>query len=163
MRGVNKAVILGTLGADPETRYLPSGSAITNIRLATNEEWKDKQTGEKKERVDWHSVVFFGRLAEIAAEYLRKGKQVYIEGQLRTEEYEKDGIKRYATKIYARDMQMLGGAGGDGQRSEGGQQRSSTRQQSAPTREELPSGGIPMSGDQFEDDDIPFDQGERAA
>jgi single-strand DNA-binding protein len=155
MRGVNKVIIVGTLGADPETRYTASGTAITNARLATNEEWKDKQTGERQSRTDWHSVVFFGRLAEIAAEYLRKGKQVYIEGQLRTEEYEKDGIKRYATKIYVREMQMLGGAGGDGQRSEGGQQRSGTRQQSAPAREELPPGGIPMSGDNFEDD-IPY-------
>lgn len=158
MRGVNRVTLIGTLGADPETKYTTSGSAITNIRLATNESWTDKQTGEKKERADWHSVVFFGRLAEIAAEYLRKGKQAYIEGQLRTEEYEKDGIKRYATKIYAREMQMLGGSGGEGQRSEGSQQRSSSRQQSAQPRDELPPGGIPMSGDDFEEDSIPFDQ-----
>lgn len=156
MRGINKVIIVGTLGADPETRYTASGSAITSMRLATNESWTDKQTGQKQERTDWHSVVFFGRLAEIAAEYLRKGKQVYIEGQLRTEEYtDKEGVKRWATKIYARDMQMLGGAS-DGQRSEGGQQRSSSRQQSAPPREELPSGGIPMGGDDFDDSDIPF-------
>ena len=158
MRGVNRVIIVGTLGADPETRYTASGSAITSIRLATNEEWKDKQTGERQSRTDWHSVVFFGRLAEIAAEYLRKGKQVYIEGQLRTEEYtDKEGVKRWATKIYAREMQMLGGAGGDGQRSEGGQQRSSQRQQSAPPRDDVPPGGIHMSGDQFEDDEIPFE------
>lgn len=157
MRGINKVIIVGTLGADPETRYTASGSAITSMRLATNESWTDKQTGQKQERTDWHSVVFFGRLAEIAAEYLRKGKQVYIEGQLRTEEYtDKEGVKRWATKIYARDMQMLGG-GGDGQRSDGGQQRSSQRQQSAPPRDGLPPGGIPMSGDKFEEDDIPFE------
>ena len=156
-RGINKVIIVGTLGADPETRYTASGSAITSIRLATNESWTDKQTGQKQERTDWHSVVFFGRLAEIAAEYLRKGKQVYIEGQLRTEEYtDKEGVKRWATKIYAREMQMLGGAGSDGQRSEGGQQRSSTRQKSAPPRDDVPPGGIPMSGEQFEEDDIPF-------
>lgn len=155
-RGVNKVIIVGTLGADPETKYTAAGSQITSIRLATNESWKDKNTGQKQERTDWHSVVFFGRMAEIAAEYLKKGKQVYIEGQLRTEEYEKDGIKRYATKIYAREMQMLGGAGGAGQRSEGGQQRSSQRQQSAPPRDEVPTGGIPMSGDDFDDSDIPF-------
>lgn len=154
MRGVNRVTLIGTLGADPETRYTASGSAITSMRLATNEEWKDKQTGERQSRTDWHSVVMFGRLAEIAAEYLRKGKQVYIEGQLRTEEYtDKEGVKRWATKIYAREMQMLGG--GDGQRSEGGQQRSSQRQQSAQPRDDVPPGGIPMSGDDF-GDDIPY-------
>jgi len=156
MRGVNRVILIGTLGADPETTYTASGSAITSIRVATNESWTDKQTGEKKERAEWHRVKFFNRLAEIAAEYLRKGKQVYIDGQLRTNKYtDKDGIERYSTEVLAREMQMLGGAGSDGQRSEGGQQRSQ-RQQPAPARDDLPPGGIPMGGDQFDDDDIPF-------
>lgn len=109
MKGVNKTIIVGTLGADPETRYTPSGTAIASIRVATNESWKDKQTGEQKERTEWHRIEFFGRLAEIAGEYLKKGSQVYIEGKLRTDEYEKDGVKRYSTKIIADQMQMLGG------------------------------------------------------
>ena len=109
MKGINKVIIVGSLGADPETRYTPSGTTITSIRLATNEEWKDKQTGEKQSRTEWHRVEFFGRLAEIAGEYLKKGRQVYIEGKLRTDEYEKDGVKRYSTKIIADEMQMLGG------------------------------------------------------
>lgn len=155
MRGVNRVILIGTLGADPETTYTASGSAITSIRVATNESWTDKQTGEKKERAEWHRVKFFNRLAEIAAEYLRKGKHVYIDGQLRTNKYtDKDGIERYSTEVLAREMQMLGGA--DGQRSEGGQQRSSQRQQSAPPRDDVPPGGIPMSGDDFDDSDIPF-------
>ena len=112
MKGVNKTIIVGTLGADPETRYTPSATVITSIRVATNESWKDKQTGEQKERTEWHRVEFFGRLAEIAGEYLKKGSQVYIEGKLRTDEYEKDGVKRYSTKIIANEMQMLGGKDG---------------------------------------------------
>jgi single-strand DNA-binding protein len=159
-RGINKVIIVGSIGADPEVRYTTSGSAITTMSIATNEEWKDKNTGERQSRTEWHRVKMFNRLAEIAAEYLKKGKQVYIEGSLRTDKYtDKDGIERYSTGIIAHEMQMLGGAGGDGQRSEEPrQQRSSSRQQSAP-RDELPPGGIPMSGDQdrFEDDDsIPF-------
>jgi single-strand DNA-binding protein len=112
-RGVNKVIIVGTLGKDPETRYMPSGSAVTNLRLATNEQWKDKQTGEQQERTEWHAVAMFGRLAEIAAEYLRKGSQVYIEGKLRTRKWQdKEGKDRYTTEIVADEMQMLGGKGG---------------------------------------------------
>ena len=112
-RGVNKVIIVGTLGKDPETRYMPSGSAVTNLRLATNEQWKDKQTGEQQERTEWHSIAMFGRLAEIAAEYLRKGSQVYIEGKLRTRKWQdKEGKDRYSTEIVADEMQMLGGKGG---------------------------------------------------
>lgn len=155
-RGINKVIIVGTLGADPETRYTAAGSAITSMRLATNESWTDKQTGQKQERTEWHRIKMFGRLAEIAAEYLKKGKQVYIEGSLRTDKYtDKDGIERYSTDVIANELQMLGGAG-DSQRSEGGQQRSSQRQQSAPPRDDVPPGGIPMSGDDFDDSDIPF-------
>lgn len=109
MNGINKAIIVGTLGADPESRYTPNGTAITSFRVATNEEWKDKQTGEKKSRAEWHRIEAFGKLAEIIGEYLKKGSRVYIEGKLRTDEYEKDGVKRYLTKVIADQMQMLGG------------------------------------------------------
>ncbi len=110
MRGVNKVIVVGNLGQDPDTKYLPSGSAVTNISVATSESWKDKQTGEKKERTEWHRVAAFGRLAEIMAEYLRKGSQVYIEGKLRTRKWQdKNGNDRYTTEIIADQMQMLGG------------------------------------------------------
>ena len=112
MRGVNKCIIVGNLGQDPETRYMPSGDAVTNISIATSESWKDKQTGEQKTRTEWHRVIFFRRLAEIAAEYLRKGSQVYIEGKLRTNKWQdKNGNDRYTTEIVAHEMQMLGGRG----------------------------------------------------
>ena len=112
-RGINKVIIVGNLGQDPETRYMPSGSAVTNFTVATNESWKDKQTGEQKDRTEWHRVAMFNRLAEIAAEYLRKGSQVYIEGKLRTRKWQdKQGNDRYTTEIVANEMQMLGGRGG---------------------------------------------------
>jgi single-strand DNA-binding protein len=112
-RGINKVIIVGNLGADPETRYTGSGTAITSLRLATSEAWTDKQSGEKQERTEWHRVKLFGKLAEIAGEYLKKGRQVYIEGSLRTDKYtDKDGIERYSTDIIANEMQMLGGQGG---------------------------------------------------
>ena len=112
-RGINKVIIVGNLGQDPETRYMPSGSAVTNFTVATNESWKDKQTGEQKDRTEWHRVAMFNRLAEIAAEYLRKGSQVYIEGKLRTRKWQgQDGQDRYTTEIIADEMQMLGGRGG---------------------------------------------------
>lgn len=118
-RGVNKVILVGNLGADPETRFLPSGGSVTNVRLATSESWKDKQTGQPQERTEWHRVVFFNRLAEIAGEYLRKGSKVYIEGALRTRKWQaQDGSDRYSTEIVANEMQMLdtrgGGAGGMG-------------------------------------------------
>lgn len=110
MRGVNKVIVVGNMGQDPETRYMPSGAAVTNISVATSESWKDKQTGEQKERTEWHRVVMFNRLAEIAAEYLHKGSQVYIEGKLRTRKWQdKSGNDRYSTEIVADQMQMLGG------------------------------------------------------
>lgn len=109
-RGVNKVILVGHLGDDPEVKYMPSGSAVANISIATTEAWKDKNTGEKQEKTDWHRIVFFGRLAEIAGEYLRKGSQVYIEGKLQTRKWQaKDGSDRYTTEIVASDMQMLGG------------------------------------------------------
>lgn len=120
-RGINKVIIVGNLGQDPETRYMPSGSAVTNFTVATNESWKDKQTGEQRDRTEWHRVAMFNRLAEIAAEYLRKGSQVYIEGKLRTRKWQgQDGNDRYTTEIIADEMQMLGGRGGGGGGSLGG-------------------------------------------
>ncbi len=148
-RGVNKVIIVGNLGQDPETRYMPSGAAVTNFTVATNESWKDKQTGEQKERTEWHRVAMFNRLAEIAAEYLRKGSQVYIEGKLRTRKWQgQDGQDRYTTEIIADEMQMLGGRGGGGGSYGGGPSQSGggSRGGSAPT---------PPSDGEF-DDDIPF-------
>jgi single-strand DNA-binding protein len=114
-RGINKVILVGNLGADPDTRYMPSGKAVTNIRIATSESWKDKQTGDQQERTEWHSIVLYDKLGEIAAEYLRKGSQVYIEGSLRTRKWQdKEGKDRYTTEIIGRDMQMLGGRGGAG-------------------------------------------------
>ncbi len=110
MASLNKVIIIGNLGRDPETRYAPSGDCICNITVATTETWKDKQTGEKKEATEWHRIAFFGKLGEIAGQYLKKGSQVYIEGSLRTREYtDKDGVKKYATDIKASEMKMLGG------------------------------------------------------
>jgi len=114
-RGVNKVILIGHLGADPESRAMPSGMTVANLRLATTENWKDKQSGEQQERTEWHSVALFGRLGEIAAEYLRKGSQVYIEGRLRTRKWQdKEGRDRYTTEIVGSEMQMLGGRGGAG-------------------------------------------------
>jgi single-strand DNA-binding protein len=122
-RGINKVIIVGNLGADPETRYTGSGTAITSLRIATSEAWTDKASGEKQERTEWHRVKLFGKLAEIAGEYLKKGRQVYIEGSLRTDKYtDKDGVERYSTDIIGNEMQMLGGnAGGEGGGFAGGQ------------------------------------------
>ncbi len=120
-RGINKVILVGNLGDDPETRYSPSGTAVTKLRVATNETWKDKQTGEQKDRTEWHRVTMFGRLGEIGAEYLRKGSQVYIEGSLRTSKWQgQDGQDRYTTEIIASEMQMLGGRGGGGGNFGGG-------------------------------------------
>ncbi len=115
-RGVNKVILIGNLGKDPEVRYMPSGAAAASVTIATSESWKDKQTGEKKERTEWHNVEFFNRLAEIAAEYLKKGSKVYIEGSLRTDKYQDKttGADRYITKIVASEMQILDSRGGDG-------------------------------------------------
>ena len=146
-RGINKVIIVGNLGGDPETRYMPSGSAVTNLTVATNESWKDKQTGEQKDRTEWHKVAMFNRLAEIAAEYLRKGSQVYIEGKLRTRKWQdKNGQDRWTTEIIADEMQMLGGRGGSG----GGSAPMSSGEDSGP-----PS-TPPQAGPDDFDDDIPF-------
>ena len=156
-RGVNKVIVVGNLGNDPETRYMPSGSAVTNMTVATNESWKDKQTGEQKERTEWHKVAMFGRLAEIAAEYLRKGSQVYIEGKLRTRKWQgQDGQDRYTTEIIADEMQMLGGRGGAGGGSFGG---GGGGQQGGGQQGGGQQGGgsaPPQPGPDDFDDDIPF-------
>ena len=154
-RGVNKVILVGNLGADPETRSMPSGMTVTNIRIATSESWKDKASGAQQERTEWHNVAFFGRLGEIAAEYLRKGSQVYVEGKLRTRKWQdKTGNDRYTTEIIADNMQMLGargGMGGGGERAAGG---------AAPPRDDYdqtpaPAGGGGGGKEDF-DDDIPF-------
>ena len=162
-RGVNKVILIGNVGGDPETRYLPNGNAVTNITLATTDSWKDKQTGQQQDRTEWHRVVFFGKLAEIAGEYLRKGSQCYVEGRLQTREWEKDGVKRYTTEIVV-DMngtlQLLGGRGGN---NEGGgdyaprqQQSRPAPQQAAPRPAPQPAAQQPAQDFDSFDDDIPF-------
>jgi single-strand DNA-binding protein len=162
MASVNKVIIVGNLGKDPETRYMPSGDAMTNITVATTDTWKDKQ-GEKQERTEWHRVVFFGKLAEIAGEYLKKGRAVYVEGALRTRKWQgQDGQDRYTTEIVASEMQMLGGRGGAGGDS-GGDSGSWSGGDDAPrTSSRKPAAGgtaasaaAPGSFDDL-DDDIPF-------
>ncbi len=151
-RGINKVILIGNCGQDPDTRYMPSGGAVTNITLATSESWKDKQTGQQQERTEWHRIVFFNRLGEIAGEYLRKGSKVYIEGSLRTRQWEKDGVKRYTTEIVANEMQMLDSRDG------GASPSRAPVQESAPSSQ--PQGSTEPAGsasgfDDF-DDDIPF-------
>lgn len=164
-RGVNKVIVVGTLGNDPEVKYSASGSAIANLSVATSEQWKDKQTGEKKEQTEWHRIVIFGKLAEVAGEYLRKGSQVYIEGQLRTRKWtDSNGVDKYTTEIVIPQiggvMQMLGGKRDDsghqpcqqsGQQTQGGW---GTNQQQQQTKQQSPQGGNepPMDFD----DSIPF-------
>ena len=146
-RGINKVILIGHLGADPETRYMPSGGAVTNLRLATSESWKDKQSGAQQERTEWHRVAIFGRLAEIAAEYLRKGSHVYIEGRLRTRKWQDNqGNERYTTEIVANEMQMLGGRSGVGEPPAMERAGEDTSRQPAATA---------APADDF-DDDIPF-------
>jgi single-strand DNA-binding protein len=157
-RGVNKVILVGNLGADPDTRYMPSGKAVTNIRLATSESWKDRQTGDMQERTEWHSIVMYDKLGEIAAEYLRKGSQVYIEGKIRTRKWQdKEGKDRYTTEIIADQMQMLGSrGGGGGAPSEPREPRSSSRPAPAEDRAAAPvDEGGGAGGGEF-DDDIPF-------
>jgi len=180
MASVNKVILVGNLGADPEVRYLPSGDAVANIRLATTDRYKDKASGEMKEATEWHRVSFFGRLAEIVSEYLKKGSSVYIEGRIRTRKWQaQDGTDRYSTEIVAEQMQMLGGRGGSGQREQpdddgGFEQQGGSRSQARPSGSRQPpartanqpapasqgsyaGGGAPRGGGFDEmDDDIPF-------
>ena len=172
MASVNKVIIVGNLGADPEVRYTGGGTPVCSLSVATSEQWTDKQSGERQERTEWHRVKLFGKLAEIAGEYLKKGRQVYIEGSLRTDKYtDKNGVERYSTDIVASDMQMLGGMGGEGgsgggggyrERPQGGgqrqggnygnQSRGGNDYGSAP-RQSAPE---PAQSSGFDDDDIPF-------
>ncbi|WP_426702183.1 single-stranded DNA-binding protein [Rhodanobacter sp. Col0626] len=174
-RGINKVILVGNLGADPEVRHTGGGTAVTTLNLATSESWMDKQSGEKQERTEWHRVKLFGKLAEIAGEYLKKGRQVYIEGSLRTDKYtDKSGVEKYSTDIIASDMQMLGGLGGgegggsgggfqrerpqSGQRQQGGgnagggQSRGGNDYGNQAPRQSAP----PVENNSFDDDDIPF-------
>ena len=161
MASVNKVIIVGNLGRDPETRYMPSGDAMTSITVATTDSWKDKASGEKKEQTEWHRITFFGKLAEIAGQYLKKGSQVYVEGSLRTRKYtDKDGVEKYATDIKADSMQMLGsrqGMGGGASIDDGygSSPAPMPRQSAAPApRQAAPSRPAPNFSDM--DDDIPF-------
>lgn len=157
MASVNKVILVGNLGKDPEVRYAPSGDAICNVTLATSESWKDKQSGEKREATEWHRVIFFGKLGEIAGQYLKKGSSIYVEGSLRTRKWQdKDGVERYTTEIRGDEMKMLGGKG-EGQqegqpRQQAPQQRQQPAQQPAPQQQGQSAGGA-WSG---MDDDIPF-------
>ncbi len=157
-RGINKVILVGNLGRDPETRYLPSGDPVTSFSIATSEGWRDKQSGQTQERTEWHNIVCFKRLAEIASEYLRKGSKVYLEGQLRTQSWDKDGQKHYRTEIVAREMQMLDGkgegqgrpAGGSGGGAPSGFE--SRQSSSGPSYDNRPT----LPADDDFDDDIPF-------
>ena len=162
-RGINKVILVGNLGRDPETRYMPSGGAVTNVSIATSKGWKDRDSGEQKERTEWHRIVFFNKLAEIAGEYLKRGSKVYIEGELRTRDWEKDGQKHYTTEVVASEMQMLdsrgemgvGGPSPGGQSSrQGGGGPSSGGSDSIGSLSPAEDFGPPPSDD-F-DDDIPF-------
>ncbi len=155
-RGVNKVILVGNLGADPETRYTANGTAVTNIRLATTDSWRDRQSGEQQERTEWHRVVFFSRLAEIAGGYLRKGSQCYIEGRIQTRKWQgQDGQDRYTTEIVANEMQMLGGRSGGAPPPRGRDEDSSSAWPAGGSADSPPA--APKSGppDDF-DDDIPF-------
>jgi single-strand DNA-binding protein len=156
-RGINKVILVGNLGKDPEVRYMPNGKAVANFSIATSESWTDKSTGDKQERTEWHNIVLFDKLGEIASEYLRKGSQVYIEGSLRTRKWQdKEGKDRYTTEIVGRDMQMLGGRGGAGGGSGGGfeSRGGGESRQSRPAAVE--DRGPPAGDEGGFDDDIPF-------
>jgi single-strand DNA-binding protein len=149
-RGINKVILIGNLGRDPETRYMPSGGAVTNVTLATSETWKDKNTGEPQERTEWHRVVFFNRLGEIAGEYLKKGSKVYVEGSLRTRKWQgQDGQDRYTTEIVASEMQMLDSKGGGSAAFDA----PASAPQRAPSQPQTAPASMP---DNDFDDDIPF-------
>ncbi len=157
MASVNKVIIIGNLGKDPEVRYLPSGSAICNITVATSRQWKDKTSGDRQEETEWHRITFFDRMAEIAGEYLKKGRPVYVEGRLKTRKYtDKDGVEKYATDIVATEMQRLGGREGGG--DEGGGMGNAPRSAPAPAPRPAPSKPAAKSATGFDDmdDDIPF-------
>ena len=159
MASVNKVIIVGNLGKDPEVRYAPSGSAICNVTIATSRQWKDKTSGEKQEETEWHRVVFYDRLAEIAGEYLKKGKPVYVEGRLKTRKWtDKEGVEKYTTEIVAAEMQLLGGreGGGGSGGDDGGGQRSAPAPRPAAGRPAASAPAKSSTGFDDMDDDIPF-------
>ena len=149
-RGINQVILVGSVGQDPETRYMPNGNAVTNLSLATSETWKDKNTGEQQERTEWHRVTFYQRVAESVAEYVKKGSKLYVEGRLQTRSWEQDGVKKYATDIIANEMQML-----DSRGSAGDSYSPAQSQSAPPPRNETPAQQAPADMDSF-DDDIPF-------
>lgn len=157
-RGINKVILVGNLGADPEKRETPSGLVITNVRLATTEQWTDKQTGDKKDNTEWHRVVFFGRLGEIAAQYLHKGSQVYVEGRLQTRKWQgQDGQDRYTTEIVANEMQMLGGRSTGGAPEPYGETADRTYAENEFSGSSgRSSGGSGAHRSSLDDDDVPF-------
>jgi len=163
MASVNKVILIGNLGKDPEVRYMPSGRAVANVTLATSDSWKDKNTGEKQERTEWHNVVFYSPLAEIAGQYLRKGSSVFVEGRLQTRKWQdKNGQDRYTTEIIANEMKMLGGRGGSGgsapfasEGPEGESAAPSPAAHAAPATSRAPAPTAPAADNGF-DDDIPF-------
>ena len=160
MASINKVILVGNLGRDPETRYLPEGGAVTNVSIATTDTWKDKTSGEKKEATEWHRVVFFNRLAEIAGEYLKKGSQVYVEGRLRTRKWQdKEGQEKYTTEIVCDTMQMLGGRQGMGEGGGRGSDRGEASDRGGPPPESRPApSAAKKPAGKFDDmeDDIPF-------
>jgi single-strand DNA-binding protein len=164
MASVNKVILIGNLGRDPEVRFAPSGSSICNVTIATSRQWKNKESGERQEETEWHRVVFYDRLAEIAGEYLKKGKSVYIEGRLKTRKWtDKDGVEKYTTEIIAQEMTMLGsregGGGGGGMSDDGGGAPSSAQRSAPPAAKGAPAGKAPAkssTGFDDMDDDIPF-------
>ena len=150
-RGVNKVILVGNLGNDPEVRYMPNGNAVANVSLATSETWKDKSNGEQQEKTEWHRVVFFNRLAEIVEQYVKKGTKLYVEGRLQTRSWDQDGVKRYSTEVVANEMQMLDSRGGASQDFSGSQIAAEPAAQSSQQQAAAP----PQNFDNF-DDDIPF-------
>ncbi|MBT8146734.1 MAG: single-stranded DNA-binding protein [Gammaproteobacteria bacterium] len=150
-RGINKVILVGNVGGDPEVRYMPSGGAVVNLTLATSESWKDKNSGENVEKTEWHRLVFFNRLAEIVGEYVRKGSKLYVEGRLQTRSWEQDGVKRYATEIVANEMQMLDSRGAGQGASDFGQAAAAP----SPAAPQAEPQQAPANFDNF-DDDIPF-------
>lgn len=171
-RGINKVILIGNLGGDPDTRFLPNGNAVTNLTLATSDSWRDRQTGQMQERTEWHRVTFFGKIAEIAGQYLRKGSKIYVEGRLQTREWEKDGVKRYTTEVIVDmggTMQMLDSRGGGGEQSaprpqqqaqpQAQQPQQQQQQQQAQQSRPAPSvqhDAQPAADYDSFDDDIPF-------
>ncbi len=156
-RGINKVILVGNLGRDPEVRYTPSGTAVANVTIATGESWKDRNTGEQQERTEWHRVVFFSRLAEIVEQYLKKGAKVYVEGRLQTRSWEQDGVKRYTTEIIANEMQMLDSRGGAGDGGGAFEPRQPVPKGDSPQQEKPAAAQSGSSNfDNFDDDEIPF-------